>query len=194
MRARRPARYPSRQAFAPGAHSRRRGGRPALEEPCHRPRSEIVRKPFRPASWRQPRPPAAAADPAPSRSSATDVSGERYRRKLGRVRGPARSRCFGKSNQPRLQEPARLRSDLAAAAGSRFGSAKEPTITTHRRRPVRCQHHFSVRSISRTNPAGALPPSCSRATKRGGLLPTSPSCRSCWAQCDERHSRSSKAC
>ena len=43
--------------------------------------------------------------------------------------------------------PARLRSDLAAAAGSRLGSAKEPTITTHWRRPVRCQHHFSVLSV-----------------------------------------------
>ena len=43
--------------------------------------------------------------------------------------------------------PARLGSDLAAAAGSRLGSAKEPTITTHWRRPVRCQHHFSVLSV-----------------------------------------------
>jgi len=39
---------------------------------------------------------------------------------------------------------ARLRSDLAAAAGPSLGSAKEPALTPVWRRLVRCQRHVPV--------------------------------------------------
>jgi hypothetical protein len=74
-----------------------------------------------------------------SSANARATKGSNTLRRRSLLAVPDRRQCW-----PSFRSGNTPRSDLAAAAGPRLGSAKEPAPTPARRRLVRCQRHVPV--------------------------------------------------